>query len=172
MPCSRQSPADDDLGVSTPTHGGSVKSRYNDMSAWAIFGLARSYASFIGLDRGALVPFSDDASAGAAKIRSLDRMRVWLNMVTYDCNLTLTSGLPVSLDWTSAHTAARRFSSHPLSQMPGDLRYAAMIDLISIIQRVRRSKADVVDRQDVIVSIKRANVELDDWERCVAYIAI
>lgn len=163
-----RSMASGSLDSSSATKGG-TKTRYNDMSAWAVFGLSLRYASFMGLDRKALTPFLHGGTASAITTQDVDSMRVWLNLVTYDCNLTLTSGLPSSLDPEKVPLAARNFCSHQASQEPGDLRYASLTELACIVQRVVRHKAGNVDRDQAVAQIKKANVDLDDWERCVMF---
>ena len=78
MPCSREG---EDAGTQkgANTHR-SFRSRYNEVSAWAVLGLAIRYAVFLGLDRAAIAPFH-----GPAKSISEDdasRLRVWLNLIT------------------------------------------------------------------------------------------
>ncbi|KAF2003887.1 hypothetical protein P154DRAFT_572721 [Amniculicola lignicola CBS 123094] len=130
---------------------GTYKTRYNEMSTWAVFGLALRYADFMGLEQRALDPFNDDATAGNASSNDMDSMRTWLNMVTYDLNLTLTSGMPVTLNPRPAQAPAYRFCSHHAAQRPGDVRYASMVQLAY--------------RHQVVAGIVKVNVDLDSWER-------
>ncbi|KAL5396094.1 hypothetical protein PMIN02_003456 [Paraphaeosphaeria minitans] len=142
-----------------------VQTRYNEMSTWAVFGLALRYAEFCGLEQKVLSSFQDDSSAAAATSEDMDTMRVWLNMVTYDCNLTLTSGMPASLDPRPMSMRAYRFCSHPAAQEPGDVRYASTVELACIIQNVRHQKDNITERSQVLAVIKEANVEFDSWQR-------
>lgn len=144
--------------------GPGFKSRYNDLSAWAVFGLAVRYASFLGLDRTAMIPFRG-VTEGAASAEDLMRARVWLNLVTYDCNLTLTSGLPASVDPTLAERTARTFSAHRLAQFPGDLRYAALVELASIVRRAKPTDSGSSTRCPNVDALRKANMGLEDWER-------
>lgn len=154
-------------GPDGPDHGDirqtRIKTRYNDMSAWAVFGLALRYASFLNVERLALNPFRDIAHKPVSK-EDVDRLRTWLNLLTYDCNLTLTSGLPVSVDPTSAAQILRDFYRHRTAQDPGDLRYAALVELACIVQRVKGPTA-LSTRPPNVSSLKKANVEMEDWER-------
>ena len=144
--------------------GPSFKSRYNDLSAWAVFGLAVRYASFLGLDRTAMAPFRGLTEAVASQ-EDLSRARVWLNLVTYDCNLTLTSGLPASVDPALAEKTARSFCAHRLAQFPGDLRYAALVELASIVRRAKHSDRGYSMRYPNVDALRKANIGLEDWER-------
>ena len=141
------------------------KTRYNETSAWTVFGLALRYASFYGLESKASRSFNDDSTVSKATKEDLDCMRVWLNMVTYDCNLTLTSGLPASLDPGPVSTMAWRYCAHHAAQQPGDVRYASMIQLACIIQDVRCEKNNIAERNQVISVVSRANEEFDAWQR-------
>ncbi|KAF1968126.1 hypothetical protein BU23DRAFT_481479, partial [Bimuria novae-zelandiae CBS 107.79] len=108
------------------------KTRYNEMSTWFVFGIALRYASFFGLEQKALSTFGDEFGAVHATKEDLENMRVWLNIVTYDCNLTLTSGMPASLRAEPTNTAAYKFCSHHAAQRPGDLRYASMVSWLTL----------------------------------------
>ncbi|CAK7214645.1 hypothetical protein SEUCBS140593_002251 [Sporothrix eucalyptigena] len=150
-----------------------VKSRYNDLSAWVVFGLAVRYASFLGLERRITRPFKNNGASETAWATRTDFAwaRVWLNLVTYDCNLTLTSGLPASIDPTRVEVMARLFGQHRLAQFPGDLRYSALVELACIMQRARDgerkgSAGGTYARGHPNVDVlKRANMGFEDWER-------
>lgn len=147
---------------------GPIKTRYSDTSAWTVFGMALRYARLIGLDRKGPDAFKRGATGSTMTAEDMDGMRVWLNLITYDCNLTLTSSLPASLDPESAAHAARSFSSYPEAQGPGDLRYAAMAELACIVVKVvRRGEDGAADRHGAVTRVKRANVDIEYWERCV-----
>lgn len=139
------------------------KSRYNDISAWAVLGLAFRYATFLGLERAAIFPFRDTSSAISEEDAS--RLRVLYNLITCDCNLMMTSGLPASIDPSAAASVAPIFGSHIASQQPGDLRYTALVELATILHRATRSGRDFSRRQLDEFSLRKANIELDDWER-------
>ncbi|KAL1901811.1 hypothetical protein Sste5346_001514 [Sporothrix stenoceras] len=151
---------------------GQPKSRYNDLSAWVVFGLAVRYASFLGLERRALLTNSTTSST------LLRESRTWLNLVTYDCNLTLTSGLPSSINATRVESMAREFGQHRLAQFPGDGRYAALVELACILQRAREGADGRGGAEGALSSsspssitvgnidvLKRANMGFEDWQR-------
>ena len=139
------------------------KSRYNDVSAWSVQGLAGRYAVFLGLESAAISPLHGPFDSITED--DLSRMRVWLNILTCDCNLMLTSGLPAPFDSGPTAAMARIFGSHPQAQQPSDLRVAALVELVHIANRAIKSSGDVSGRHLNASSLKRANLELDDWER-------
>jgi hypothetical protein len=146
------------------TGSAQAKTRYNDMNAWAIFGLALRYAGFINLEHIAFAPFQDSRAASVSK-EDVDNMRTWLNVITYDCNLTLTSGLPVSVDPSPTIRIISEVFTHGSVQDPGDLRYCALAELACIVQRAKPSETTRRNCPPGIASIKRANLEIEDWER-------
>ncbi|KAF3011683.1 hypothetical protein E8E14_007521 [Neopestalotiopsis sp. 37M] len=174
MPCVPK----DNLTSTPSEHGSSqqqqkteIKTRYNDMSAWAVFGLALRYASFINLERLALAPFrggSSSSSGGAASSKlpvtkdDVARMRTWLNLITYDSSLTLTSGLPSSVDPVPAARVVQDFYQHRAAQDPGDIRYGALIELTCMVQRLKASDSG---RPPNVSSLKKVNIEMEEWER-------
>ncbi|KAK6073852.1 hypothetical protein SCUP234_07035 [Seiridium cupressi] len=163
MPCApKNSP--DDSSVGPHSRRPKLKTRYNDMSAWAVFGLALRYASFLNLERLAFAPFQNPTKTAISR-DDVDRMRTWLNLITYDCNLTLTSGLPISVNPLPAMKVVRDFCMHRTAQDPGDLRYGALIELACIIQRVKGSDGGTSNRQPTVPNLKKANVEMEEWER-------
>lgn len=139
------------------------KSRYNDISAWAILGLAIRYAVFLGLDRAAIAPFQ--GSVNLISDDDFSRLRVWHNLLTCDCNLMLTSGLPSSIDPAPAADVAQIFGSHRNAQQPGDLRVTALVELAVIAHRGGRSRRESSGRPLDVLSLRRANTEMDEWER-------
>ena len=82
----------------------------------------------------------------------------------------LTSGLPASLDPAPAAGVARAFGSHPAAQQPGDMRVTALVELVVIAHRAIRSSGDSSCRQLGAVSLRKANTELDEWEKLVLII--
>jgi hypothetical protein len=140
------------------------KTRYNDMSAWAIFGLALRYAGLLNLENIALAPFESPRAASVSK-EDVGNMRTWLNVITYDCNLTLTSGLPVSVDPSPAARVIGEVFTHTSAQDPGDLRYCALAELACIVQRAKPSESTRRNGPPGIATIKRANLEIEEWER-------
>ncbi|ORY56910.1 uncharacterized protein BCR38DRAFT_528290 [Pseudomassariella vexata] len=163
MPCGRK----DTFGrfsEEVNSHTKKFRTRYNDMSAWAIFGLAVRYATFLSLEKSALAPFRKDVQSTPSR-NDMDRMRVWLNLITYDCNLTLASGLTASLDPTLTGQVARGFCSHHFAQTPGDVRYAALVELACIMRRAKHVDGTPTNRQPDVASLNNANVEMNNWER-------
>jgi hypothetical protein len=158
MPCSKE---DDSTMSQQPL----PKSRYNDISAWAVLGLAFRYASFLGLDRLAITPFQGQAKSLTED--DFSRLRVLYNLVTCDVNLMVTSGLPASLNPAPAASVAQVFGSHRMSQQPGDLRSTALVELGAIVHRATKSGREFSRRQLDAFSLRKANTDLDDWERLV-----
>ncbi|KAL2824975.1 hypothetical protein BJY01DRAFT_163402 [Aspergillus pseudoustus] len=141
------------------------KSRYNEISAWAVLGLAVRYALFLGLDHAALRPFAQ-YPAMEPSAEEVSRLRVWYNLLTCDFNLMLTSGLPASLDPAPSAQVAKRFGTHPLAQKPADLRVAGLVELVSLVQRVMRRGSDASSRRRLDADgLQRLNNSLDEWER-------
>lgn len=163
MPC-RPDREDDDITTQT-TSNSLPKSRYNDISAWAVLGLAVRYAVFLGLDRMAIAPFQGPVESISDE--DVSRLRVWHNLLTCDYNLMLTSGLPASLDPAPAASIARVFSSHHSAQQPGDLRVTALVELVVIAHRATQSSGDLSGRQLDSVCLKKLNADFDEWERSV-----
>ena len=151
MPLSSQSPHADKDASSPP------QSRYNDISAWAVLGLAMRYASYLHLDRDAVAPFRDGRQIQSS---DMSKLRVWHNLLTCDWNLMLTSGLPATLDPGPAAQVASAFGSHPLAQHPADLRVSALIELVVIAHRAMK----ITNGHLSIAWLKKINTELDDWE--------
>lgn len=143
------------------------KSRYNEISAWAVLGLALRYALFLGLDRAAIAPFQDPVSAVSQNDMSC--LRVWYNLLTCDFNLMLTSGQPASLDPLVSAQVARRFSSSRHAQQPADLRVAGLVELVAVVHRAMKSCADVSGRQLDPYCLRKINTELEEWERLVIH---
>jgi hypothetical protein len=168
MPCSLKEAHESTLQGARP-HSTKLKARYNDMSAWAVFGLALRYASFLNLERLTLAPFCSPMKTAVSE-EDLDRMRLWLNLVTYDCNLTLTSGLPGSLDPSQTVRFVRDFCSHRSAQQPGDTRYAALVELACILKRAKNNDGEISNRHPNVASLKKANVDMEEWERYAAYL--
>ncbi|RDW62413.1 hypothetical protein BP6252_11846 [Coleophoma cylindrospora] len=161
MPCSHEDENRDSLRA--PNAHPRYKSRYNDISAWAVLGLAVRYAVILGLDRAAIAPFQ--GSDEPISEEDMSRLRVWHNLVTCDCNLMLASGLPASLDPAPAASVARVFGTHSNAQQPADLRVTALVELVVIAHRATRSSSDFSGRHLDTFSLRKANTELDEWER-------
>lgn len=144
--------------------GSRTKTRYNDMSAWTIFGLALRFAGYINLEIVAFAPFQKPGAASVSK-KNVDNMRTWLNVITYDCNLTLTSGLPVSVDPSPAARIIGGVFTQASAQDPGDLRYGALAELACIVQRAKPSESMRMNSPPGTASVKKANLEIEEWER-------
>lgn len=140
------------------SRSGKLKGRYNDISLWAILGLAGRYALLMGLDRNAVAPFQTQATVTEEQI---SRYRVWLNLLTCDCLLMLTSGLPSSLDPIPGASVARRFCSQK-SQMPGDARIAGLLELAAIAYRLGHKFEGTATQEE---SLAIANQKMVEWER-------
>ncbi|KAJ5223654.1 hypothetical protein N7468_008196 [Penicillium chermesinum] len=147
----------EELTASAPR---TLRSRYNEISAGAVLGLAMRYALLMGLDRHALVPFLNSSADPSEE--DLNRLRVWYNLITCNFNLMLTSGLPASTNPILSAQVARRFSSHERAQLPGDLRVTGLVELLAI---VHRTCGDISGRQIHTEHLKSLNKELDEWER-------
>ncbi|ORY35344.1 hypothetical protein BCR39DRAFT_584987 [Naematelia encephala] len=140
-----------------------AKTRYNDVSAWAVLGLANRYAVFIGLEHAAIAPFIGDAQLVTEE--DMSRLRAWNNLVTCDCNLMLTSGLPASLNPTKTAQISRSFGTHRLAQQPSDLRVAALLELVVITNRAVQTSGDLSGRAMDTSCLMKANLDLDEWEK-------
>lgn len=143
------------------------KSRYNEISAWAVLGLALRYALFLGLDRAAIAPFR--SPVGVVSQEDVSCLRVWYNLLTCDFNLMLTSGQPASLDPLVSAQVAQRFSSSRHAQQPADLRVAGLVELVAVVHRAMKSCGDVSGRQLDLYCLRKINTELEDWERLVIH---
>ena len=161
MPCTWEGEGIDPYQTCNPPSP--PKSRYNDISAWSVLGLAIRYAKFLGLDQAAIAPFEGPAEMVSED--DISRLRVWHNMVTCDCNLMLSSGLPSSLDPVPAANVARVFSSHSSAQQPGDHRVTALVELAVIAHRATCTGRDINGRQLDAVCLRKANSEMNEWER-------
>ncbi|RAK98738.1 Zn(II)2Cys6 transcription factor [Aspergillus ibericus CBS 121593] len=142
----------------------SPKSRYNEISAWAVLGLAVRYALFLGLDQKALRPLAHSPTAPLSA-DEFARLRVWYNLLTCDFNLMLTSGLPASLDPTASGKLACRFGAHRMAQQPADLRVAGLVELVSLVYRTMRRCGDVSGRQLNVEGLRQLYLSLDEWEK-------
>ncbi|KAJ5987442.1 hypothetical protein N7451_011807 [Penicillium sp. IBT 35674x] len=119
MPCIREEDDDVDDDGSTSRF---PRSRYNEISAGAVLGLAMRYAHFVGLNRTSMAPFERNGKSFSGE--DVSKLRVYYNLLTCNFNLMLTSGFPASIDFDPELSAnvAQAFSSHKESQYPGDIR--------------------------------------------------
>src|SRR6187402_2629889 len=163
MPCSQGSGESSNWKASDTSR--LPKSRYNDISAWSILGLAIRYANFLSLGQAAVAPFQ--GSEASVSEEDFSCLRVWHNLLTNDCNLMLSSGLHVSLDPAPAASIGRSFSSHYAAQLPGDLRITALVELVAIVNHASKSSGDFSGRQLDAFCLKKVNADLDEWERSV-----
>lgn len=138
-------------------------SRYNDISAWAVLGLAARYAAILDLGRGAIAPFRRPQPTITHD--DMSKLRIWFNLLTCDWNLMLSSSLPSTLDPTEGATIARTFGAHPIAQQPNDLRYAALVELVSISHSVLETNKEFTARRLNAVGLRKFNIACDDWER-------
>lgn len=136
--------------------GTHLKSRYNDVSAWAVLGLAVRYAVFLGLERSVLAPLQNEVLGD----EDMSRFRVWINLVTCDCNLMLSSGLPASLDPRPTASVSRIIYARAGDAQPPDLRVTALIELAAIAYRALHCEPRILD----VALLKKANTEMDEWE--------
>ena len=93
----------------------------------------------------------------------LSRLRVWRNLVSCDCNLMLSSGLPMTVDPLPIADAGSRLLGHSELQEPGDTRITALVELVAIIHRRLqkaglRSPRHLDERQ-----LSHLNLEMETW---------
>lgn len=139
-----------------------LRTRYNDVSAWSMLGLAIRYALFLGL-QDSPAAFSPERQASAT-IEDLARLRVWINLLTNDANLMLSSGLPASLNPEPVASVSQTFASHRDAVQPEDMRVAALCELVAILKHAARSSGSPNVRALDAFSLRRANLEFDAWE--------
>lgn len=162
MPYGRQAYQDqNDYGLGRrPKH---PSSRYNDISAWAVLGLAARYAALLNLGNEAIAPFKRPETA--ATHDEMSQLRIWYNLLTCDWNLMLSSALPATLDPTEGASIARSFGAQPSAQQPNDLRYAALVELVNISHSALETNREFSARRLNAVGLRKFNVACDDWER-------
>lgn len=139
-----------------------LATRYNDVSAWSMLGLAIRYALFLGLHQDAVESF-------AAK-GNVEHLRVWINLLTCDANLMLSSGLPASLNPEPVAAVARSFSSSSMSSQPDDTRAAALCELVAILKRAAKSSGKPNVRALDSFTLRQTNAEFDAWESSWSYV--
>ncbi|QGA17437.1 hypothetical protein EYB26_005108 [Talaromyces marneffei] len=142
---------------------GAPNSRYNEVSAWAIFGLALRYALLLGLDRAAIAPFHGPIDSITEN--DVSRLRVWYNLLNCDFNLMLISGLPASVDPAPSAQVAERFASSIYSKHPGDIRVSGLVELVSIVHRAMQSCVDMSGHQLSPSCLRKLNIDLEKWEQ-------
>jgi hypothetical protein len=156
MPCGQQ------YGTPSPTHK-RPRSRYNDVSAYTILGLALRFAKVIGLEKHATCSFQQQNKS--ASTSDVDRLRVWNNLVTCHYNLMLNSRFDASVDPAPAAIASQKMILHLAAQNPEDTRVAALVELSVILYRAGRSTGSLSRLPLDGTSIRKANAEFDEWER-------
>jgi hypothetical protein len=139
------------------------RSRYNDVSAYTVLGLALRFAKVIDLEEHATSPFQQQDKS--ASIGDLDRLRVWNNLVTCHYNLMLNSRFDASVDPTPASSASKQMILHYAAQQPEDIRVAALVELSVIVYGAERSAGTLSRLPLDGTSLRRASTEFDDWER-------
>lgn len=142
---------------------GLPNSRYNEVSAWAVLGLALRYALLLGLDRAAIAPFHGPIDSITEN--DVCRLRVWYNLLNCDFNLMLISGLPASVDPAPSAQVAGRFASSIYSKQPGDIRVSGLVELVSIVHRAMQSCGDMSGHQLSPSCLRKLNIDLEKWER-------
>jgi hypothetical protein len=160
MPWSRE---DEDVPDNYPSATRASRSRYNEISAWAILGLAGRYAVLMGLELSATSPFRDLTKIPSEE--DVNRIRVWHNLLTCNFNLMLTSGLPASIDPVLSVQVARNFAFHKITQYPADLRVAGLVELVGIVHLAMSSCGDLSGRKLQLCHLQGLNTDLNEWER-------
>lgn len=139
------------------------RSRYNEISAWAVLGLAMRYALLLGLDRSAIKPFQN--THHEVSDEDMSRLRVWYNLLTCNFNLMLTSGLPASINPRLSASVTQRFGSSSIARYPADLRVTALVELVSIVHEAMQSCGDLCGRQLPPAYLSKVNTDMGSWER-------
>ncbi|CAK7235906.1 hypothetical protein SCUCBS95973_009426 [Sporothrix curviconia] len=98
-------------------------------------------------------------------VSDVSRLRVWINLLTCDANLMLSSGLPASLNPEPVADIARTFAAHRVAAQPDDTRAAALCELVVILKRAAKSSGRPNVRALDAVSLRKANADLDAWEQ-------
>jgi hypothetical protein len=168
MPCNREDDEDENTERHSTYNTPKTKSRYNEISAWVVLGLAERYSVLLGLEQSATSLFKDPSKIPSAE--DANRLRVWYNLLTCNFNLMLTSGLPASIDPAPSVQVARNFVSSELMQSPADLRVRGLVELVEIVQLAMSSCGDISGRQLQPRCLERLNSDLDDWERYVNFV--
>ncbi|KAJ5776300.1 transcriptional regulator family: Fungal Specific TF [Penicillium nucicola] len=163
MPCSRED-EEDNKGSQNPSVGqtSQSKSRYNEISAWVVLGLAERYSVLLGLEQSATSLFKDPSKIPSAD--DINRLRVWYNLLTCNFNLMLTSGLPASIDPGPSVEVARKCVGSELMQSPADSRVRGLVELVGLVYLAMSSCGDRSGRQLQPKCLEQLNSDLDDWE--------
>lgn len=153
-------PFDENHGEAASRIPSTPKSRYNDVSAWAVLGLAARYAKLLRINQ-------QLATTGRNNYYEDDfaRYRTYYNLISCDFNLMLSSGLPVSIDPTSTRQGMHEIVESGRSQLPGDLRIVALIELVAVTYQTLVKCGDFSGRNLDPRSLRSLNADLDHWER-------
>jgi hypothetical protein len=92
------------------------------------------------------------------------RLRVWINLLTCDCHLMLSAGLPATLDPEPFTKIGRVFAGHRDSLQPADSQTAAICELALIVKRAAKTSGDPSVRNIDSATLKKVNAEFDSWE--------
>jgi hypothetical protein len=165
MPCSREDEEDDNGPQPNTQKAPKSKSRYNEISAWVVLGLAERYSVLLGLEQSATSLFKDPTNIPSPE--EVNKVRVWYNLLTCNFNLMLTSGLPASIDPTPSVKVAQNFVASELMHSSADLRVRGLVELVGIVHLAMTSCGDRSGRQLQPSCLEQLNIDLDDWERYV-----
>jgi hypothetical protein len=163
MPCSRGDAENDEPDKHNTYRTPKAKSRYNEISAWVVLGLAERYSILLGLEQSA-TSFFDNPNKDPS-VEDANRLRVWYNLLTCNFNLMLTSGLPASIDPAPSVKVARNFASYDLMHSPADVRVRGLVELVGIVHLAMSSCGDRSGRQLQPSCLEQLNSDLDNWER-------
>jgi hypothetical protein len=152
-------PFDEKHREDAPPLPSTPKSRYNDVSAWAVLGLAARYAKLLRINQQLITSGQDNYYED-----DFARFRTYYNLISCDFNLMLSSGLPVSIDPTSTQQGMRELVESDRAQLPGDLRIVALIELVSVTYQTLARCGDFSGRNLDPRSLRSLNAELDQWE--------
>jgi hypothetical protein len=136
------------------------RSRYNDVSAWAVLGLAARYAKLLRINQQLVITGQNNSYED-----DFARFRTYYNLISCDFNLMLSSGLPVSIDPTSTRQRMHELVGSDRSQLPGDLRIVALIELVSVTYQTLAKFGDFSGRNLDPKSLRSLNADWDQWER-------
>lgn len=160
MPCGQQS----SIPRTSSNAPASPRSRYNDVSAWSVLGLAARYATLLNLQK-ETVPTSEDTDSRMKSAKaSISRLRALANLTSCDFNLMLSSGLPISINPTSTAKSIRGMATQSMAQYPGDLRVTALIELVSITHKACKDCKDFSGRRLDARTLRDLNADFDRWE--------
>lgn len=148
---------------SVDNQGSAARSRYNDLSAFSILGVATRFANFLNLPK--LAPASFEGDPQPVTESDVARMRVWINLTTCEAHLVLSSGLPSALDTERTARVMPAFAENACAQdLTSDRRVAGLLQMVEIVQQAASSSGDPAARSISAPALKRANHRLDLWQ--------